>query len=151
MTAASRGPRGGWVALTLFAVAMAFVEAACVVTLKKLYFPEGWAPPFHPIPESGLRLEQVREVATLVMIGAVASMGKPPLRTWLSRGLWVFGLWDLFYYVFLRLWTGFPGSLLDVDLVFLVPRPWIAPVWSACLVSIFCAVGAQVLARKGGR
>jgi hypothetical protein len=149
VTGASERRRVGWIALTVYAVAMAMVEAACVVTLKQLYFPEGWAPPFHPIPASALRLEQWREVATLVMIGAVASFGRPTFRTGLARGLWIFGLWDLFYYAFLKIWTGFPGSLLDLDLVFLVPRPWIAPVWSACLVAFVCAASAQVLARKG--
>ena len=148
MTRAPTRPRAGWVALTLYAAAMALVEAACVVTLKKLYFPDGWAPPFHPIPPHALRLEEWREIATLVMIAAVSCLGRPPLRIALARGLWVFGLWDLLYYVFLRLWTGFPASLLDLDLVFLVPRPWVAPVWSACLVSIVCAVAAQVLCRK---
>ena len=140
----------GFVSLTLFAVAMALVEAACVVTLKRLYFPEGWTAPFHPIPEPGLRLEQWREAATLVMIAAVASLGRPPLRIALARGLWIFGLWDLFYYVFLRLWTGFPSSLADLDLVFLVPRPWIAPVWSACLAALACAASARALSRKRG-
>ncbi len=145
-----RESRVGFVALTVFACAMALVEAACVVTLKRLYFPEGWAAPFHPIPEAGLRLEQWREAATLVMIAAVASLSRPPLRVALARGLWIFGLWDLFYYAFLRLWTGFPATLADLDLVFLVPRPWILPVWSACLVSIACAACAQVLSRRGG-
>jgi hypothetical protein len=129
---------------------MALVEAACVVSLKRLYYPEGWAPPFHEIPAEGLRLEQWREIATLVMIGAVATLGRPPLRIALARGLWVFGLWDLLYYAFLRLWTGFPASLWDQDVVFLVPRPWIAPVWFACLAAIVCAASAQVLSRKAG-
>jgi hypothetical protein len=127
------------------------VEAACVVSLKRLYFPEGWVAPFHPIPESGLRLEQWREVATLAMIACVAALNRPPGRIALARGLWVFGLWDLLYYAWLKLWTGFPARLTDLDLVFLVPRPWIAPVWSACLVAIACAATAQVLSRKGGR
>jgi hypothetical protein len=140
----------GYIALTVYAAAMALVEAACVVTLKRLYFPEGWVAPFRAIPESGLRLEQWREVATLVMIAAVAWLGRPPLRIALARGLWMFGLWDLLYYAFLKLWTGFPSRAQDLDLVFLVPRPWIAPVWSACLVSIACAGCARVLSRRGG-
>jgi hypothetical protein len=150
MTIAPGTHRPGWTALTVFAIAMGFVEAACVVTLKRLYFPEGWAAPFHPIPASGLRLEQWREVATLVMIGSVASLGRPPLRTMLARALWIFGFWDLFYYAFLKLWTGFPSGLSDLDLVFLVPRPWVAPVWSACVVSVACVALARVLTRKGG-
>ena len=147
MTATPASHRAGWVALTVYAAAMALVEAACVVTLKRLYFPEGWSPPFHPIPADALRLEQWREIATLVMIAAVSCLGRPPFRIALARGLWVFGLWDLLYYVFLRLWTGFPASLFDWDLVFLVPRPWIAPVWLACLVSIACVTFAACLLR----
>jgi hypothetical protein len=142
--------RAGFVALTVYAVAMALVEAACVVTLKRLYFPEGWAPPFHPIPADALRLEQAREVATLLMIAAVACLGRPGPRFALARGLWVFGLWDLLYYGFLRILTGFPSRLADPDLVFLVPRPWIAPVWVACLGALACAVGGLLLSRTGG-
>jgi len=142
--------RAGFLALTVYAAAMALVEAACVISLKRLYFPEGWVAPFHPIPEGALRLEQWREVATLVMIAAVAWLGRPEPRIALARGLWVFGLWDMLYYVFLRIGTGFPSRFTDLDLVFLVPRPWIAPVWVACLGAMLCAVGAQVLSRTGG-
>jgi len=142
--------RAGFVALTLYAAAMALVEAACVVSLKRLYFPEGWTPPFHPIPEPGFTLEQWREAATLVMIVAVALLGRPSPRLALARGLWVFGLWDLLYYGFLRIVTGFPARLTDLDVVFLVPRPWIAPVWLACLGALSCAVVAQILSRTGG-
>ena len=89
MTPAFTKHRAGWVALTVYAAAMALVEAACVVTLKRLYFPEGWAPPFHPIPAEGLRLEEWREVATLVMIAAVSCLGRPPLRIALDRRITV--------------------------------------------------------------
>jgi hypothetical protein len=138
------------VALTIYALAMAFVEAACVVSLKRLYFPEGWHAPFHPIPPEGLRLEQWREIATLVMIAAVALAGRPRARIAVARGLWVFGVWDLAYYGFLRALTGFPRSLADFDLVFLVPRPWIAPVWAAVAASAACLLVALRL-RAGAR
>ena len=114
---------------TIFAAAMAFVETASVVTLKRLYFPEGWAAPFHAIPPEGLLLEQCREIATLVMIAAVAFLGRPKLAEGIARGLWIFGVWLLLYYFFLRVLTGFPARLTDLDVVFLVPRTWIAPVW----------------------
>jgi hypothetical protein len=130
--------RFGWWGITVYAAAMAFVEAACVVSLKRLYFPEGWRPPFHAIPAEGLRIEQWREIATLVMIAAVASMGRPVARQIVARGLWIFGVWDLGYYAFLKLMTGFPSSLADLDVVFLVPRPWIAPVWLPVAVSVVC-------------
>lgn len=146
----AEGRRVGWIALTVYAVSMAFVEAACVINLKQLYVPGPWNPPFPPLPAAGLRLEQAREIATLVMIVAIAALGRPPLRILIARGLWVFGLWILFYYAFLRIVTGFPRSLADPDLVFLVPRPWIAPVWFACLVSTLCAVLARILSRTRG-
>jgi len=133
--------RFGWWGITVYALAMAFVEAACVVTLKRLYFPEGWHPPFHDIPADGLRLEQAREIATLVMIAAVAALGthdRAPWREALARALWIFGLWDLGYYAALAILTGFPSSLADLDVVFLVPHAWVLPVWVPVVVSIAC-------------
>jgi hypothetical protein len=131
--------RFGWWGITVYALAMAFVEAACVVTLKRLYFPEGWHPPFHDIPREGLGLEQAREIATLVMIAAVAALGRPDRAPWreaLARALWIFGLWDLGYYAALKVLTGFPSSFADPDVVFLVPHAWVLPVWVPVLVSI---------------
>ena len=127
---------------------MAFVEAACVVSLKRLYFPEGWSPPFHPIPAAGLRLEQWREVATLFMLGAVALLGPGGVRGFLRRGLWAFGIWDLAYYFFLRLLTGYPQRLTDLDIVFLVPITWVVPVWVPVAASTACLVAALLLAGR---
>lgn len=137
-----KSPRFHWWGLTVYALAMAFVEAAAVVTLKRLYFPEGWAAPFHPIPPEGLMLEQGREIATLVMIAAVAFMGRPGLRDGAARGLWIFGIWDLSYYMFSRLLTGFPAGLADLDVLFLVPKPLIAPVWLPLAGSTVCLLVA---------
>jgi len=121
--------RSVWTWISLYAAAMALVEAACVVTLKQLFYPGDWAPPFAPMPAGPLLLEQVREIATLVMIAAVAGLAGRTTRARLAAGLWIFGLWDILYYAFLRWLTGFPRSLADVDVVFLVPIAWIVPVW----------------------
>lgn len=142
--------RGPW-ALTIYAAAFAFVEAACVVSLKRLYFPEGWHPPFHAIPMDALRLEQAREIATLVMIAAVALLGRPAPRIAAARALWVFGIWDLGYYAFLKVLTGFPASLADLDIVFLVPHAWVAPVWLPVFGSLACLAIAALLARRPAR
>jgi len=135
-------PRFDWWGITLYAAAMAFVETACVVSLKRLYFPEGWRPPFHAIPADGLLLEQARETATLVMIAAVAFLGRPAWREGAARFLWIFGIWDLLYYAFLRFLTGSPSGLGDRDIVFLVPHEWIFPVW----VPVVCSVGSLLVA-----
>lgn len=127
--------RSIWTWLSLYAAAMALVEAACVVTLKQLFYPGGWAPPFAPMPAGPLLLEQVREIATLVMIASVACLAGRTIRARFAAGLWVFGVWDILYYAFLRWLTGFPRSLADVDVVFLVPIAWIFPVWVPFLTS----------------
>jgi hypothetical protein len=127
--------RSVWTWITIYAGAMALVEAACVVTLKRLFYPGGWAPPFAPMPAGPLLLEQVREIATLVMIAAVASLAGRTTRGRIAAGLWIFGVWDILYYAFLRWLTGFPRSLGDVDVVFLVPIAWIFPVWVPLLAS----------------
>jgi hypothetical protein len=134
--------------VAVYAVAMAFLEAACVVTLKRLYYPEGWHPPFHAFPASGLRLEQWREVATLVMLAIVAALGRGGVIGFLRRGLWAFGIWDLGYYFFLRLLTGYPQRLTDPDVVFLVPVPWVVAVWVPVTASTLCLVAALLLTGK---
>jgi len=139
------------IALTIFAVAMGFLEAACVVSLKRLYFAGGYHAPFHAIPADALRLEQWREVATLVMLGGVALLGARGLRGFVARGLWTFGVWDLSYYVFLRFLTGFPARLTELDIVFLVPGPWVLPVWVPVAASTTCLLAALLLGGRGRR
>ena len=146
-----RVPRFGWWGITVYAAGMAFVEAACVISLRRLYYPDGWTSPFHPIPDDALLLEQTREIATLVMIAAVASLGRPTIREGLARGLWIFGIWDLLYYAFLRVIIGFPANLATLDVVFLVPRVWVAPVWLAAGVSTAALLVALKFHRGGPR
>ena len=143
--------RTGWLPITVFAVAFAFVEAAIAISLKRLYYPDGWKPPFHALPGEANLLEQAREVMTLVMIASVAAFGRPSWREGIARGLWIFGIWDLGYYAFLLWLTGFPSSLLDLDLVFLVPIVWVFPVWVPVLVSIVALLVALRLHHRPGR
>ena len=148
-----RGSDAGstWIAITVFAIAFAFVEAACAISLKLLHYPEGWKAPFHALPAGAQIVEQTREMATLVMIGAVAALGRPSWREGIARALWIFGIWDLGYYVFLRWLTGFPSSLLDPDLVFLVPIVWVFPVWVPVVVSIVALLVALRLRASARR
>ena len=141
----------GWLPITVFALAFAFVEAAIAISLKQLYYPDGWKPPFHALPGNANLLEQAREVMTLVMIASVAAFGRPTWREGIARGLWIFGVWDLGYYAFLLLLTGYPSSLLDLDLVFLVPIVWVFPVWVAVLVSTVAILVALRLHGRHGR
>lgn len=113
-----------WVAL--YAIAMAFVEAAVVVYLRAL------APTLGQIPA----IEQGREAATIIMLLAVAVLAGGDSWTRFLRFCLAFGIWDLFYYAWLRILIGWPPSLLTSDVLFLVPVPWVAPVLAPAIVSL---------------
>jgi hypothetical protein len=46
-----------------------------------------------------------------------------------------FGVWDIFYYVFLKILLGWPVSLATWDVLFLIPTAWVAPVWAPLVVA----------------
>jgi len=138
------------VAVVAFAVAMAYLESAVVVYLQlALGAQVGAIFPLRPANEAGdlVAIEAGREVATLVMIGAVGALAG---RTRLERVAWsaiVFGVWDIGYYAWLHVFSGWPPSLATVDLLFLLPVPWVGPIWSPVLVSA-ALVGVGLVAAR---
>ncbi len=81
-------------------------------------------------------MELPREFATLVMLFAVGFLAG---RTWKARigyAAIAFGVWDIFYYVFLKIICGWPHSLLDWDILFLLPMPWWGPVLAPGLIAL---------------
>lgn len=140
--------RATWVAL--YAVAMALVEAAVVVYLRALAPAEGPFAALHTaLPHPILVIEVVREAATLVMLLAVAVLaGRSAWERFLYFAL-AFGVWDLFYYIWLRVFIGWPESLHTWDVLFLIPLPWIAPVLAPIVVSLGLIAGSLwLLARQ---
>ena len=126
-----------WLVVAVYAMAMAWVEAAVVLYLRTL---SNRIDPYQadPLPAiAGLaETELVREAATLVMLWAVGMLAG---RTWRARWGYAaiaFGVWDIFYYVFLKVITGWPNSLLDWDILFLLPLPWWGPVLSPVLIAL---------------
>lgn len=135
-----------WVAV--FAVAFAFVESAVVVYLRALYYPEGFALPLKALHAQDLTVEAAREAATIVMLCSVAMMARR--KPWERFGCFmvVFGVWDLFYYVWLKVLLGWPASILDWDVLFLLPVPWIGPVVAPLLVALaMVGCGAAIYLR----
>lgn len=122
-----------------YAIAMAYVESAVVVDLNGALgqrvgelFPLPLAMRAGPL----IAIEVGREVATLVMLGAVGALaGRRPLErlAWVSVA---FGAWDIAYYGWLYIFTGWPPSLATWDVLFLIPLPWTAPVWAPIAVSV---------------
>ena len=111
------------------------VEAAVVIYLRQLLQVEGSNINLSGIPREILSVEIVREFTTLVMLISVGVLaGNRPMGRFGSFII-AFGAWDIFYYVFLSIFHGWPQSFLDWDLLFLIPVPWMAPVVAPVLVS----------------
>jgi hypothetical protein len=126
-----------WGMVVTFAVAMAWVESAVVFYLRSM---TGRIEPYqpNPLPVIGgfATVELPRELATLVMLFAVGVLAG---RTWRARfgyAVIAFGVWDIFYYVFLKMICDWPHSLLDWDILFLLPVPWWGPVLAPVLISL---------------
>jgi hypothetical protein len=126
-----------WLVVVVYAAAMAWVESAVVFYLRTMV---DRIEPHQPNPlplATGLgKAELVREAATIVMLLAVGILAG---RTWRSRlGYFAvaFGVWDIFYYVFLKVICGWPRSLLDWDVLFLIPMPWWGPVLAPGLIAL---------------
>jgi len=132
-------PLGLTLAVLAFAVAMAYLESAVVVYLREaLGRPTGDIFPIDLTSDARLLgwIEIGREAATLVMI---ATVGWIAGRSGLERLAWaavVFGTWDIAYYVWLWVFSGWPPSLGTWDLLFLIPLPWAGPVWAPVAVSL---------------
>ncbi|RPI60779.1 MAG: hypothetical protein EHM50_06790 [Lysobacterales bacterium] len=136
----------GW--LTTYAIAMAHVEAALVIYLRRLYYAGDPLTlfPLEMLPNPDLAIELARELATLVMITAVAFLHAK--RGWrvFAAFLYVFGLWDIAYYAWLKAMLGWPTSWLEWDVLFLIPWPWLGP-WIAPVLAaaVFVIWGARTL------
>jgi len=129
--------RGRWFLVAIYAAAMAWVEAAVVFYLRSMI---GRIVPYQPdpLPVGGgfAMVELPREFATLVMLLAVGMLAGRTWRARLGYAAIAFGVWDILYYVFLKMMCGWPHSLLDWDVLFLLPMPWWGPVLAPVLISV---------------
>jgi hypothetical protein len=126
-----------WLVVVVFAIAMAWVESAVVYYLRTMI---DRIEPYQaqPLPLIGGlgRAELVREGATLIMLLTVGILAG---RTWRSRLGYTaiaFGVWDIFYYIFLKVLCGWPHSLWDWDILFLLPLPWWGPVLAPVSIAL---------------
>jgi len=124
------------IALAIFGIAMGLLEAAVVVYSRQLYYPEGFTLPLKPASSTILLIESSRELATLVMlITAAIAAGENALQSF-AYFLYMFGFWDIFYYVFLKVFLDWPASILTWDVLFFVPVPWVSPVLAPVICSL---------------
>jgi hypothetical protein len=131
--------------LAVFAVAMGFLEGIVVVYLRELYYPDGFDFPLKLMSPDLVTIEWIREIATLVMLAGVGILtGRNGIQR-LLYALFAFGIWDIFYYVALKLLIGWPASLLTWDLLFLIPVSWLGPVLAPVLNSVTMILMALLL------
>jgi hypothetical protein len=133
-----------------FSIAFAYIESAVVVYLRAIFHPDGFVFPLTVLGNSRLLgqfllTEIGREAATLVVIFSA---------TWLLAGLaklrlayffTIFALWDIFYYIWLKVLIDWPVSIMDWDVLFLIPMVWASPVLAPVLVSIAMLAFAAVI------
>jgi hypothetical protein len=118
--------------LALFGIAMAHLEGVVVVYLRKalgMLDTESNKESLEKFPPGYLNIEMTREAATIVMLVVIAYISG---TSWIEKGiffLWTFAFWDLFYYLSLYILIKWPPNFTTIDVLFLIPKPWIAPVW----------------------
>jgi hypothetical protein len=140
----STSTRIAW--LALFGVAFGYLEAAVVVYLRAIYYPEGFTFPLVLAEMEIAFVELGRELATLLMLLGIA--GLAARSAWGRFGAFAvaFGVWDLVYYLALEITLGWPESLATWDVLFLLPGIWTGPVWSAGVIAVFLVVcGAWIM------
>ena len=156
-------------ALFLFGISFGYVEAAVVVYLRTIYDPirhrlHPERPPNDLFPlitpqqlsDTGIEnsrrvaIEVVREAGTMVMLAAVALAVARNLHEWMAAFAIAFGVWDISFYAFLKLLIHWPESLSTLDILFLIPLPWVGPVWAPVLVALTMILCGLISLRAGG-
>jgi hypothetical protein len=132
--------RTRWAIVIAFAIAMAWVEAASVFYIRALV---DRIEPYqaNPLPLDAMygalgHVELWREAATLVMIAALGLLAGDTWKRRAGYAALAFGAWDISYYVFLRVISGWPRTLLDWDILFLLPLPWWGPVLAPVSIAL---------------
>jgi hypothetical protein len=134
----------------IFSIAMAFLESAVVIYLRQLYYPGGFQFPLASMDFSVAQVELFRELATLLMLLSLAWIAGKNNTQKFAYFLLSFALWDIFYYVFLKVFINWPSSLLTWDILFLLPSAWVGPVIAPVLLSGIMLVYSLLLL-KGNR
>jgi len=126
---------------------MGFFESSIVVYLREIYYPDGFSFPLEPIAPQIAGTEFVREFFSLLMIISVAALAKRSFYERFANFLFIFAIWDISYYVFLKIILGWPASIMTWDILFLIPVPWTSPVLAPVIASL-TMIGLAVIIYK---
>jgi hypothetical protein len=126
----------GFLNLTIFGIAMGFLEAIVVIYVRQLCYPDGFDFPLKMLPEKMIFIEWIREISTIVMLTMAGIISGRTFLEKFSFFIFTFGIWDIFYYVALKIFINWPSSFLTWDLLFLIPITWLGPVIAPIICSI---------------
>lgn len=124
------------ITLIIFAIAMAYLESAVVVYLRTVYGIEVLLRDINLTVDKYTFIEIGREAATIVMLITVALIAGNTKPKKFGYFFLSFGLWDIFYYIWLYVFIQWPESPLEWDILFLIPLPWWGPVLAPVLISL---------------
>lgn len=138
--------------IIIFATGFAWVESAVVVYLREIFYEGSSLFPISVNWEDGkyvgnylTRIELIREFATIVMLVSVSCAAGRTRWQKFSFFMIAFGVWDIFYYVWLRVMIGWPGGLMTWDILFLLPVPWVGPVITPALIAIAMTIAGILI------
>jgi len=137
--------------LTVFAVSMGFFESAIVIYLREIIYPDGFAFPLQPIDRVLATTEIVREAFSLIMLLSVSILTGKSTITKFAYFLFSFAVWDIFYYIFLKMLINWPESLMTMDILFLLPVTWVGPVLAPLILSFLMILFALLILYSSAR
>jgi hypothetical protein len=134
----------------VFSIAFGYIEAAVVVYLRAIFYTDGFTFPLtisdgSPLWNRFLLTEIGREAATLVLITTASLLFGKNLRQRTAYFLTIFAVWDIFYYIWLKVLLNWPVSIMDWDILFLIPLPWAGPVLAPVIVSILILLMSVII------
>ena len=144
--------------VVVFAVAFAYFEAAVVVYLREIFYPDGFT---FPLTEFGIGISSLwrrlliteigREAASMVLLLTAAWLFGRNLQQRSAYFMVIFAIWDIFYYVWLKILIDWPSSIMDWDILFLIPRTWASPVLCPVLISLTLLLLAIIILYRDSR
>jgi multisubunit Na+/H+ antiporter MnhC subunit len=146
-----------FILLIIFSLGLAYIEAAVVVYLREIFYPLGFAFPLpdqtcDPLWQKLILTEIGREAATLLVLFTSAYLIGTNFRNRLACFLTIFAAWDIFYYFWLKILINWPASsLMEWDILFLIPVIWAGPVLAPLIISlVMLIVAGVILYRESG-
>jgi hypothetical protein len=137
------------VVLFLFSMSMGYFESSIVIYLREIYYPDGFGFPLREMDMDMFTVEIFREFFSLVMLVTVALLVSRKLKNWFAWFIFAFAWWDIFYYIFLKIFLDWPESLFTWDILFLLPVTWTGPVIAPVINSATMIVLAAIIVFAG--